>query len=352
MTSTSTNSNRLNKQGTGDNPDAWGSVLNQQVFDLIDESLDGVTTLSVNGPVTLTSVNYSTDQSRKRILKITGIGGVVTIPGVSKSYIVHNSGTGVVTIKTSAGAGALVPAGTITVVYCDGINSFVSTSVWPLSNGSVTSPSLYFASDTNTGFYLVASDRIGVACGGTKILDVNMAGVTVTGMSSSTKGSFTSTGYNVSSLTSRVSIGYAGGNNEFGISLRPQANNTDAMVMENAAGVVVGSIVQSAVGTTYNTTSDYRLKNDVADLEGSNAFINALRPRSWIWESTGEPGAGFVAHEVQEVSPTSVHGEKDAVDHDGNPIYQSMQPGSDEIIANLVAAVQGLLTRIAALENA
>jgi hypothetical protein len=58
-----------------------------------------------------------------------------------------------------------------------------------------------------------------------------------------------------------------------------------------------------------------------------------------------------LAHEFAEVSPSSVSGEKDAVDSDGKPVYQAMQASSSEVIANLVAELQSLRARLAALES-
>jgi hypothetical protein len=116
-------------------------------------------------------------------------------------------------------------------------------------------------------------------------------------------------------------------------------------------GTSIGSITQN--GTTavlYNVTSDYRRKSNVKDLTGSGAFIDALKPRTFDWD-TGDKGVGFIAHEFAEVSPLSVSGEKDSVDADGKPVYQSMQAGTAEVIANLVAELQSLRKRVAALES-
>jgi hypothetical protein len=114
---------------------------------------------------------------------------------------------------------------------------------------------------------------------------------------------------------------------------------------------VIGSITQT--GTTavlYNTTSDYRRKLNVQDLTNSGTFIDALKPRTFDWDS-GEKGVGFIAHEFAEVCPSAVNGEKDAVDSDGKPIYQAMQASSAEVIANLVAELQSVRQRVAALES-
>jgi len=112
----------------------------------------------------------------------------------------------------------------------------------------------------------------------------------------------------------------------------------------------VGNISVTTTATTFNSLSDYRRKSNVQDLTGSGAFIDALKPRSFNWD-TGAAAVGFIAHEFAEVSPSSVTGEKDAVDTDGKPVYQSMQASSTEVIANLVAELQSVRARLAALES-
>jgi hypothetical protein len=119
---------------------------------------------------------------------------------------------------------------------------------------------------------------------------------------------------------------------------------------QTSGGTNCGSITGSGATTSYNTSSDYRRKSNVKDLTGSGTFIDALKPRTFDWD-TGDKGVGFIAHEFAEVSPTSVTGEKDAVDSDGKPVYQAMQASSAEVIANLVAELQSLRQRVAALES-
>jgi len=107
----------------------------------------------------------------------------------------------------------------------------------------------------------------------------------------------------------------------------------------------VGSITATTTSTAYNTSSDYRLKENQQALTGSGAFIDALKPKTWNWKSNGEKGVGFIAHEVQEVSPNSVVGEKDGEQ------MQAMEYGSAEFIANIIAELQSLRARVAALES-
>jgi hypothetical protein len=148
-------------------------------------------------------------------------------------------------------------------------------------------------------------------------------------------------------------------------------------------GGQIGSVTQS--GTTavlYNTTSDYRLKNNARLITPteSAAFIDTLKPKRWEWSRDGRADAGFLAHEAQEVMPNAVNGTKDeteekeyeispaiapVLDSDGNTVvegvaavmgvrtvnkYQSMQASSAEMIANIVAELQTLRKRVAELE--
>ena len=103
----------------------------------------------------------------------------------------------------------------------------------------------------------------------------------------------------------------------------------------------IGSITQNGTtGVLYNLTSDYRLKNNPVALTGAKDFVMALQPKTWDWWDNSGKGVGFIAHEFMEVAKYSGHGEKDAVDADGNPIHQSIQPSSSEVMANIVALMQ------------
>jgi len=116
---------------------------------------------------------------------------------------------------------------------------------------------------------------------------------------------------------------------------------------------VLGSITQfSTTGVLYNTASDYRLKDITGPLTNSGTFIDSLKPKTGTWKTDGSKFVGFLAHEFAEVCPSAVTGEKDAVDSDGKPIYQAMQASAPEVMANLVAEIQSLRKRLAALEAA
>ena len=111
---------------------------------------------------------------------------------------------------------------------------------------------------------------------------------------------------------------------------------------------VVGTISTSATATAYNTSSDYRLKEDVQPMVGATDRLMALKPVNFAWKVDGSRVDGFLAHEAQEVVPECVTGEKDAVDDEGNPQYQGID--QSKIVPLLVAALQEALTKIEALE--
>jgi hypothetical protein len=120
---------------------------------------------------------------------------------------------------------------------------------------------------------------------------------------------------------------------------------------------VVGTISTNGTGTTYGTSSDYRLKENVQPMTGALAKVAALKPVTYKWKSDGSDGEGFIAHELQAVVPDCVTGEKDAVDADGKPVYQGID--TSFLVATLTAAIQELkgivdsqAARIAALEGA
>jgi hypothetical protein len=103
-----------------------------------------------------------------------------------------------------------------------------------------------------------------------------------------------------------------------------------------------GSIESSGTTTTYNTSSDYRLKNITGPITNSGAYIDSLNPVEGTWKASGSAFVGLIAHEVQEASRTFVAtGVKDGEE------MQGMDYSSPELIANLIAEIQSLRKRLA-----
>lgn len=114
---------RIELQAPGEGLNVWGTRLNNNALTPVEAAIAGWTTIALTGPYTLTSANGSADQARSAMLKFTGTGSLtVTTPAVSKSYVVWNATTGDLTITTGSGVSAVVEAGEINVLICDGTN--------------------------------------------------------------------------------------------------------------------------------------------------------------------------------------------------------------------------------------
>jgi hypothetical protein len=99
-----------------------------------------------------------------------------------------------------------------------------------------------------------------------------------------------------------------------------------------------GSITSNGSSTAYNTTSDYRLKENVVPMTGALVTVSALKPVTYTWKENGSSSQGFIAHELAEVVPDAVTGEKDAVNEDGSIKPQSID--TSFLVATLTAAIQ------------
>jgi hypothetical protein len=117
-------------------------------------------------------------------------------------------------------------------------------------------------------------------------------------------------------------------------------NGNYVLAAVNSSGSVVGGVIANASTTSFPTSSDYRLKENIVSMTGALATIASLNPCTYTWKATGEEGQGFIAHELQAVVPDAVVGEKDAVDEDGNPKYQGID--TSFLVATLTAAIQEL----------
>ena len=114
------------------------------------------------------------------------------------------------------------------------------------------------------------------------------------------------------------------------------------------SGTERGSITSNGSATAFNTSSDYRLKHDVQPLAGALATVAALKPVTYKWTSDDSLGEGFIAHELAEHIPLAVSGEKDAVKEDGTIKPQGVD--YSKVVVHLVAAIQELSAKVAALE--
>ena len=166
--------------------------------------------------------------------------------------------------------------------------------------------------------------------------------------------------------------GYSVGGLSFRVS-RDTTSNANQIVFLNPNGAI-GAIQTNGSATAYNTSSDYRLKENVVPMQDALQRITQLKPSRFNFIADDSVVVdGFIAHEVQEVVPEAISGEMDAMqdeefevtpavlDDDGNeitpavmdtrsvPDYQGID--QSKIVPLLVGAIQELTARIAELEN-
>lgn len=103
--------------------------------------------------------------------------------------------------------------------------------------------------------------------------------------------------------------------------------------------------------TTYGTSSDHRLKENVTDITGAIDTVKLLQPRTYNFISDPDdiPQDGFIAHELAAIIPNAVTGEKDAVKEDGSIKPQQVDYGL--VTPILTAALQEAITKIETLET-
>lgn len=253
---------------------------------------------------------------------------IVAIDGVSEvgRYLdFHNSDTGTSSFDVRmdcTGPGAISFGATT-----------VSANTFLAGSDGASSPAFSWAGSTSTGIYRVNTTTVGITCGGNRV------------------SRFTTSGFEVSSDT-----GYSPSGATIGLSGSLNLNNNAGASGFGFAGffrsgVFIGNITQSGTtGVSYNTTSDYRLKENATPLANATQRVKELKPYTFNFKP--EPDIridGFFAHEVQEVVPSAVTGSKDAVDEEGNPIYQGMD--ASRLVPLLTAALQDALLKIEDLEN-
>jgi hypothetical protein len=145
----------------------------------------------------------------------------------------------------------------------------------------------------------------------------------------------------------KVSIQYTGGT-DYAIKIKTTVASGAAVRFTNPSDGEVGTISQTNTATAYNTSSDYRLKENVQPMSGASERLMDLKPVNFAWKVDGSRVDGFLAHEAQAVVPEAVTGEKDDVDADGNPQYQGID--QSKLVPLLTAALQEALTEIASMK--
>lgn len=132
-----------------------------------------------------------------------------------------------------------------------------------------------------------------------------------------------------------------------GFVLKNTSQGTMARFLNNST--IVGSITNTSSATAYNTSSDYRLKDNVVTLDGAINRVKQLAPKRFNFKIDADKTVdGFLAHEAQTVVPEAVTGTKDETDADNQPVYQGIDQA--KLVPLLTAALQEAIKRIETLE--
>ena len=159
-----------------------------------------------------------------------------------------------------------------------------------------------------------------------------------------------------------------GFSNEAGILINDKDNAADGTAFiftRNSANTTLGRIIRNGSNDSvlYQTSSDYRMKENVEDLTGGIESVKLLSPKKFNWKSNpeGDKVSGFIAHELQEVVPESVSGTKDALmkdsdgniklDKDGNQVIDAQGVDASKLVPLLTSALQEAITKIETLET-
>ena len=285
-----------------------------------------------------------------------GFGGVVTTGDSSGVLQLQTASTTAVTIDTSqnVGIGTTSPG-----VILDAYRSSSSSDTVIRTTNPTANANSYFSS--SNGSYQMNVGMAGTTYGGYHGIGANAGFVWATGPNGLSiiadqaapiifyqnagleRMRIDSSGKVLINTTSTTGGGVTAGlmnlvsSADFGIVLSMPSGNYQAIRFVDGT-TAVGSINLTTSSTAYGTSSDYRLKENIAPMTGALDKVAQLKPVTYTWKIDGSDGQGFIAHELQEIVSDCVIGEKDAINNEGNPVYQNVD--TSFLVATLTAAIQ------------
>ena len=302
MPSTYSPSLRIELIGDGEQDGIWGQTTNNNLGDLVEQAITGITTVDVTAAdVTLTSFNGTEDQARSAVLVVNGSNVVtrnVVIPNVPKTYIVRNNTSQTVGIKTTSGSAYNCTTGTQALVYCDGANVVLG-----VNTNTGTGPGAFTtlsASSTVSGAGFTALFASPPAIGGTAAAAGTFTSVSYSGALTGGTASLTTT--QITSL---------------GVGTAPSGTTGEIRATNNVTAFY---------------SSDRKFKENIAPVANALEKVQAIGTKTFDWTDAyleskgGEDGYfvqkndfGVIAQDVQAVFPEAVRSRDDgslAVDYE------------------------------------
>jgi hypothetical protein len=288
-----------------------------------------------------------------------------TVTNLTGTASININGTVGATTPSTVAATTLTNSGTASLGVVPGGTGIVSTGDNNTGNGVFR----LFGGSTQKGWQIgsniTEADALefsqatsgGGTTFGSTILKITSTGINATAIGATTPSTGAFTG-----LSSSGPI-YAGGNsisplsNSLFYAKGDMVNAFNGSYFENTGGAgtsyaaifnsggSVGSISFTTTATSFNTSSDRRLKTNIRDFTGSAAIIDAIKPRIYDWKTGEKDTVGFVAQELHKVYPAAV-----TKGDDGEEITQQWAVDYSKLVPVLVAEIQALRARVAALE--
>jgi hypothetical protein len=340
--------------GTGDQAGTWGNTTNTNLGTLIEQAISGydVQTLTAGTTLTLTIPNGSTGVARNMYLEFTGNGSTVIVPSNKKLYFVYNNCTsGTITMKVAGQTGVAIPKGAKQLLVSDGTD--VVPAITQINPPSVTTNNAIVRWDGTNGD-AVKNSTITISdagfLGGVKSQAINTTTTTFgpgnVPIVLNVESAAATANYPV--VFKSTNDGYecllcwhdltTGTNAFINFGTETAYTNRGSINYNRGAGLVA-----------YNTTSDRRAKTIYGPVTNSGEIIDQLNVYTGKMNWGTDIFPMLLADEAQQVTPYCVTGDPNAVDPQGNPVYQQMDYSA--LVPLLLAEIQSLRTRVAALEQ-
>ena len=288
---------------------------------------------------------------------ISGVDGSASAPALQGTD--SNTGINFASDTVNINTGGTTKA----TVKSDGCLAVGTTTSAGLLHSAGTS---YFGADSNAKIYALSSGsegRIGVG-GISSVTNIPLTFYTADGGSNNERMRIDSSGNLLKNTTSTISTGSAsdlgiqlGANNQAifiasggpAVLIARQNATGEAVRFGNQGASDVGSIDVTTSSTSYTTSSDYRLKENVVAISDGITRLKTLKPSRFNFKVDKDTTVdGFLAHEVTAV-PEAITGTKDEVDSDNNPVYQGID--QSKLVPLLTAALQEAIAKIEVLET-
>ena len=222
----------------------------------------------------------------------------------------------------------------VTISGSDGISGDLPTI--KVGDGTQTAPAVT-GQDTDTGLFF-GTNTVGFSSGGSERMRIDSSGNIFTGGTNS-----------ISAIESGTQSGKVFKSNHTASSGSTSTSISFHLSFANPNGFV-GSISTTGSGTAFNTSSDYRLKENVVELDGAIDRVKQLAPKRFNFIADADTTVdGFLAHEAQVVVPEAVTGTHDEVDKNGNAVMQGID--QSKLVPLLTAALKEAVAKIETLET-